>query len=56
MGKGVILITNEYVELKELCDRLYIMFNGEIIKELSQDEMTEELVMRYALGGTTDGE
>lgn len=50
-GKGIILITNEFIELQELCDRVLIMFKGEIIKELTREEINEDAILKYALGG-----
>lgn len=50
-GNGIILITNEYVELNELCDRVLVLFKGKIVKEIERDELTEDRVMKYSLGG-----
>jgi ribose transport system ATP-binding protein len=50
-GKGIILITSEFVELKELCDRVFVMFNGEIIVELCGEEIQEDAILKYSLGG-----
>lgn len=49
--KSIILITNEYAELQTLCDRVLIMFKGEIIKELYTKDLMEETLLSYSLGG-----
>ncbi|MBA7686437.1 Ribose import ATP-binding protein RbsA [subsurface metagenome] len=50
-GKGIVLITNEFIELKELSSRVLIMFKGEIITELEGEEIQEDIIMKYALSG-----
>jgi ribose transport system ATP-binding protein len=54
-GKSIILISNEFAEYKALCDRLLIMFKGEVIKELDNKEIEEIEVKKYALGGKRNG-
>ena len=46
---------NEFADYKALCDRLLILFKGELIKELYSDEIEEINVKKYALGGKQNG-
>ncbi len=50
-GKSIILITNEYSDLQKLCSRVFVMFKGELIKELDSADLTEEVLLNHALGG-----
>ena len=50
-GKGVILVTEEIDELQSLCDKVHVMFRGEIIKELTGNRICEKEILRYSLGG-----
>lgn len=50
-GKGIIMITSEMNELLGMSDRIYIMRDGNMVKELkSQEEMTDETVLQYTIG------
>jgi ribose transport system ATP-binding protein len=50
--KAVILISSELPEVLGLSNRVLVMYNGEIVKELrGKEEMTQEKVMYYATGG-----
>ncbi|MPN60373.1 hypothetical protein SDC9_208101 [bioreactor metagenome] len=37
-----------------LCDRIMVMYHGEIVRELSSEEATEEKIMILATGGSID--
>jgi len=50
-GGGVVLVSSELPELLGLCDRVYVMFKGEIVKEFTREEATEENITFYASGG-----
>lgn len=50
-GKGVIYATCEFSELINLCDRIYVMYNGKIIKELKATDTNEEELLYYSVGG-----
>ena len=39
-GIGVIIISDEVEEIVSNCNRVIVMFNGEIVKEYSEEEMT----------------
>ncbi|BER92662.1 sugar ABC transporter ATP-binding protein [Atrimonas thermophila] len=50
-GKGVLMISSELPEIIGMSDRLYIMYGGRIVKEISDpEEMTEENIMYFAAG------
>jgi ribose transport system ATP-binding protein len=49
-GKIVILISSDNPELVALCDRVGVMRDGSLITVLEGDEVTEENIVRYAMG------
>lgn len=49
-GKAVLLISLELEEVMMLSDRIAVLFNGEIVGELSQQEATEEELGLLMLG------
>ena len=52
--KAVIIVSSEAPELLGMCDRIYIMYEGKIVGELSANEANEELLTQYsvnAIGG-----
>ncbi|MCL2703171.1 MAG: sugar ABC transporter ATP-binding protein [Defluviitaleaceae bacterium] len=50
-GYSFIVLSNEIPELQRTCDRVYVMFHGEVRHEFSRGEMTEENIMLVATGG-----
>lgn len=50
-GKGIILITEEVTELQSLCDKVLVMFRGEITKRLVGEDICEKNILKYSLGG-----
>lgn len=54
-GVGVIFISSELTEIIHLCTRVYVMREGEMMGEIDRCDLTEELVMKYATGGMSDG-
>jgi len=48
-GKSVIMISSELVEVIGMCDRIYVMNEGEMVGELSQAEATQEKIMTQIL-------
>ncbi|KAA9010748.1 multiple monosaccharide ABC transporter ATP-binding protein [Histidinibacterium aquaticum] len=44
-GKGVVMISSEMPELLGMCDRIYVMNEGEFVGELSADEASQERIM-----------
>ncbi|MCG8484759.1 MAG: sugar ABC transporter ATP-binding protein [Clostridia bacterium] len=50
-GKGIIYASCEFSEILGLTDRVYVMYNGTIAKELITKETTEEELLYYSAGG-----
>ena len=52
-GKGVLMISSEMPELLGMCDRIYVMNEGEFVGELSAEEADQEAIMSMIV--TDDG-
>ncbi|MDQ0272794.1 sugar ABC transporter ATP-binding protein [Cytobacillus purgationiresistens] len=50
-GKGVIYFSSEIHELLAICDRILVMYDGQVVKEFSHEEATQEKILLYASGG-----
>lgn len=50
MGKSIIILSSEIPEILKLCDRVLVMYQGEITAELHRSEADEETIMLYATG------
>jgi simple sugar transport system ATP-binding protein len=50
-GKGILYFTCEFSESLGIADRILVMFDGRIVKELSREEATQEKLLLYASGG-----
>ena len=48
-GKAVIVISSEMPELLGICDRVYVLNEGEIAGELGREEMSQEGIMRLIM-------
>ncbi|SIO31249.1 multiple monosaccharide ABC transporter ATP-binding protein [Vannielia litorea] len=44
-GRGVIMISSEMPELLGMCDRIYVMNEGELVGELTAEEASQERIM-----------
>lgn len=53
-GMSFVVLSSEAQEVLMLCDRIYVMFHGEIKKELSRGQANEENIMILATGGSID--
>ena len=49
-GVGIIMISSELPEILGMSDRIMVMRQGTIVKELSRAEASEEAIMHYAVG------
>ena len=49
-GRGVIVVSSELLELIGLCHRVIVMRQGKLVAELSQDQLSEELLIAHATG------
>ena len=47
-GVGIIMVSSDISEIMGVCDRLYIMREGSISKELERKNFTEEKILKYA--------
>ncbi len=49
-GKAIIVLSSEFGEILRLCDRVVVMFRGEVTGKLNREEADEELLTMYATG------
>lgn len=49
--KGILYFSSEIQELLAICDRMLVMCDGKIVKELAKEEATQEKILLYASGG-----
>ena len=47
MGKAIIVISSELLEVLGLSDRIYVMSKGEIKAELPKEKASQETIMKY---------
>ncbi len=52
-GVGILLISSELAELVGLCDRVAVMREGRMTGTLEAEEISEEAIMRLAIGSAT---
>ena len=50
-GKGCLYFSSEIHEVLGISDRILVMYDGQIVKELSRKEATQERILLYASGG-----
>ncbi|ODA38890.1 Ribose ABC transport system, ATP-binding protein RbsA [Desulfosporosinus sp. BG] len=50
-GFGVIVASSELAELVQLCDRMVILFNGNIVGEFQQVDFRDEAILHCAVTG-----
>ena len=50
-GKYIILVSSDMPELIAMSDRVYVMKDKRIVKELSGNEINDETILSYAIGG-----
>ena len=53
-GNCVIYATCENSELLSITDRMYVMFDGQVMAELETAKTSEDEIMHYATGATTE--
>lgn len=51
-GVSFVILSSEAPEILTLCDRVYVMYHGEIRRELSRAQANEENIMILATGGS----
>jgi ribose transport system ATP-binding protein len=50
-GVGILMISSDLPEIMSMSDRIYVMRDGQIVKELDSYKTTQEEVIAYATGG-----
>ncbi|WP_205173452.1 sugar ABC transporter ATP-binding protein [Bacillus pakistanensis] len=50
-GKGVLYFSCEFNEIVGISDRILVLYDGKLVKELSKEEATQEKLLLYASGG-----
>ena len=50
-GAAILMITSELPEVLNMSDRICVMSQGRIVKDLQRDEADQETVLKYAMGG-----
>ena len=48
-GKAVLVVSSDSAELLGICERVIVMFEGQVAKELSADEADEETIAYYSV-------
>lgn len=51
-GLAVIMISSELNEIINMCDRLVVMREGEITGVIDRRDFTQDLILKYAIGGS----
>ena len=51
IGKGIIYASCEFNEILSIAHRTYVMYDGEIVKELLISDTNEEELLYYSTGG-----
>ncbi len=50
-GVAILMVSSELPEVIGMADRVLVMYEGNLMAELSKEEMTQEIIMHYATGG-----
>lgn len=50
-GISFVILSSEFQEIYNLCDRVYVMFHGEVRDEFERSQLNEEDIMLVATGG-----
>ena len=50
-GLGVILLTTELSDIEQLCDRVLVMFRGQLVAELAGAEVQSDAILRASTSG-----
>jgi ABC-type sugar transport system ATPase subunit len=53
-GKSIIVVSSEMEEVLKLSDRVLVMRAGRIVAELKKDEIKQETIIGYAMGGSNN--
>ena len=50
-GKSVIYASCENSELLSITDRIYVMYDGQVVKEVMTKDASEDEILYYSAGG-----
>lgn len=53
-GKAIVMISSEMPELIGMSDRIMVLCEGELVKELTPEEYSQEVILEYASGGNNN--
>ena len=56
MGGSILFHSTEIPELVHLCDRVIVLYAGRVVAEIAAAKLSEQVIMRAALGGDAAGE
>lgn len=51
-GKYILMISSDMPELIAMCDRVIVMRQGRIVGEVNKENLSEENILTYSIGGT----
>ncbi len=54
-GGGILMISSDLPEVIGMCDRVYIMYEGKIVKELMRNQLSDKTIADYMLGSKHGG-
>lgn len=49
-GSAVVMVSYELPEIMGMSDRIMVMYNGRIVREVKREDTTEEEILKYAFG------
>ena len=50
-GKGMLIMSSEFEELINMCDRIFVLYKGKVAGELKSEEASNEKILALSLGG-----
>ncbi len=50
-GKAIIMVSSDMPEIVSMSDRIMVMKEGHLVGELTRDEVSEENILEYSIGG-----
>jgi ribose transport system ATP-binding protein len=50
-GKYILMVSSDMPELIAMCDRVVVMRKGEVAGEIGRDQLSEENILSYSIGG-----
>ncbi len=56
LGGSILFHSTEIPELVHLCDRVIVLYAGQVVADIAAESLSEQAIMRAALGGATGGE